>query len=746
MPLLWARTDLYSGRPTQSLNEHTAQVKNLTSRFVADFASVAWGNAEAQLHDIGKSSSEFQQNLLLGRRSRVDHSTAGGQEALKHYHSLIGYILAYSVMGHHAGLPDGGSPNDPASLQARLGRTAPVWSDAASLGLSLPAADEFTLPFAVSENTEEMKQDFSLAFFIRMLFSCLVDADRLDAERCNDPQAASARLSLPPLASFLPALEKYMIDKAAHAPASPVNKIRARLLEDCRDAANLSPGLFSLTAPTGSGKTLAAFNFALRHAQAYGLKRIFYIIPFLSIIEQTAQALRQAVGPELASGIIEHHSNFEPQGSPDNDSAYPSQWENWDAPVVITSSVRFFESLFAHRPGPCRRLHNLTRSVIILDEAQDVPLTFLRPCLAALNELAAYYGSNLLLTTATPPSLHKGKALAREGLENVREIAGDMPGAAQALTRVEVRNLGKLSDAELIGRLRSEPSFMCIVNTRPHARALFAGLPENQEDDCFHLSTFMYPAHRQEVLAHVRRRLQNGERTRLISTQLVEAGVDLDFPAVFRAQAGHDSLIQAAGRCNREGKLCDPEGQLCLGRFYIFQSEVEPPQSLRLNTRLGESVLRSFPANPLSLEASNSYFEELNNLRGASYLDKKGILAAHRGASHSGLISFREISAKFQFIASHEYPVLATLTEEAREFLHQAEIKGLYGPLSRRLQRYVINVPYNFLSALVDSAGLRPFDGNKIMWILEDEKLYDKKTGLLWPEGGHPKEYIICDD
>ena len=484
----------------------------------------------------------------------------------------FGKLIAYCVAGHHAGLPDGNEGGEESCLAQRLARSQ---SGDGYLASELPQSLE-TPPISRFPSSAE-RRGFSLAFFTRMIYSCLVDADYLDTEAFFDPQNVAKRGQGPAIVELRPLLDKHLKKIADKADSTDVNRLRARILAECHKAAKLDAGLFSLTVPTGGGKTLSSMAFALDHAQRHGLQRVIYVIPYTSIIEQTARVFRDVFGAEA---VLEHHSNFiqekDQSGDDDTEERRRLAAENWDAPIVVTTNVQFFESFFANRSSKTRKLHNVAGSVVILDEAQMLPVSLLKPTLEVIRELVEHYRSSVVLCTATQPAL-----MAREefksGLEGAREMISAPLDLEKAFKRVHETHLGEIADEELVKRIRKERQCLCIVNTKKHARELFQAMSD--EPGVFHLSAAMCPVHRSKVLGHaknpepgsIRERLGEREPCRVVSTQLVEAGVDLDFPVVFRAMAGIDSLVQAAGRCNREGKIV--EG----GSLYVFTPEAGLP-------------------------------------------------------------------------------------------------------------------------------------------------------------------------
>ena len=353
-------------------------------------------------------------------------------------------------------------------------------------------------------------------------------------------------------------------------------------------------GLFTLTVPTGGGKTLASLSFALEHAVRHGLRRVVYVIPFTSIIEQTAEVFRQALN--TSDDVLEHHASFDWERAaearrddgegPDGLAKLRRAAENWDVPIVVTTAVQFFESLFAARTSRCRKLHNLAGSVIVLDEAQTLPIPLLRPCMAALQELTANYNASVVLCTATQPALRQQDGF-KNGfpIDDTRELAPEPKDLYARLKRVKVEHLTEpVTDETIAARFAEQPQMLCIVNSRAHARALFEAIRELP--GAAHLTTLMCPRHRRIELAKLRERLKTKEPVRLVSTSLIEAGVDIDFPEVWRAAAGLDSIAQAAGRCNREGRAA-------LGRTVVFEpAEAKPPKELKAFWQAARPVLR----------------------------------------------------------------------------------------------------------------------------------------------------------
>jgi len=723
----------------ETLDAHASAVAAHARAFAEAFNAGEWGALLGRWHDLGKRSDEFQRYIRKSSDSRnaaeqedtpgrVDHSTFGAQHATKVVGKHAGRLLAFCIAGHHAGLPDasaGDETNSRSTLRARLEKVVPVVRTTPEDA----AFPKLRLPFAPSGKPAEL--GFQFAFFARMLFSALVDADRIATEEFCTRDKAQLRLrAKPSIADLDAALSGHLRKLGAGAASTPVNRVRASVLEDCLGAASRTTGFFSLNVPTGGGKTFASLAFALRHAIAHDLRRVVVAVPFTTIIEQTADVYRSAFGALAEHGLVEHHSNLDPARDTRHNKLAT---ENWDAPLIVTTNVQLFESLFASRTTPCRKLHRLARSVIILDEAQTIPVDLLRPTLAALKELVAHYGCTVVLCTATQPALENRGSDFDIGIENLREreIVRDVPALFAALRRTQVNRLGLQTDEELVERLSAESAALCVVNSRPHAASLFDALVARcGADDTFHLSTFMCAQHRRAKLAVIRERLKSGRPCRLISTQLIEAGVDVDFPTVYRAPAGFDSIAQAAGRCNREGQL-KKDGQPTLGQVYVFDTAKPPPAGLlRDAAQKGRELFGRF-TDPLSPEAVRAYFELL-------YWSQKHRWDEHdvMGASTDDLrreelnLQFREVAKRYRIIRDEQVPILVPYNAEAcgiREELRKND--EIDFRMLRTAQRYTVGVHERLLRKLV-SNGVVEEHPSTGLWLLMNGGAYTENKGL----------------
>jgi len=718
----------------EPLEQHLSEVAQQTAEFAGALMTESqrvadWGRVLGQWHDLGKYSEAFQNYLkrstdhaeahIEGVPGRVDHSTAGAKYAAERL-PQFGRLLSFILAGHHAGLADNSNLND------RLAKVIEPWQETAKPEfLSAPQLDA---PPVSVEHGDGKRLAFQLAFFARMLFSCLIDADRLMTEAFCNPEKSAERKPPLPLASLKPALDAYLAKLANSAKPTPVNEHRRDILAACRAAASQGPGLFSLTVPTGGGKTLASLAFALDHAQQHGQRRVVMAIPYTSIIDQTAKEYRK-VFASLGDGVVlEHHSNLDPDTETRTNRLVA---ENWDAPLVVTTNVQLLESLFASRTSPCRKLHRLAGSVIILDEAQTLPVKLLKPCLAALRELATDYGCTIVLCTATQPALEYRDDF-HIGLEGVREIIPQPQKLYEAMRRVEVCRLGKVSDDELVERLAAEPSWLTIVNTRPHAATLYQRLASEtgDGDDLFHLSTYMCGAHRDEKLTAIRSRLKKKLPCRVVSTQLIEAGVDVDFPVVFRAMAGVDSIAQAAGRCNREGRL---DG---LGKLWLFDpSDVQPKDELGATADRTRELLPDYP-DLLDPAAVCRYFElHYWSRKGDHAWDDKRVFECFPKEKGKFAYDFCEASLRFRLIQEKSQTVFVPYGKGA-ELLERFEEIGPDRWLLRKLQRYTVGVPEWYMQPLLN-ADVESVHGGYL--VLRNSDLYDTKLGLLVDRPGHHK-------
>lgn len=700
----------------QPLEKHLKNVAKLSRSFADAFGAGDWGYLSGLWHDIGKYSDEFQQKLysqegndahIETKAERVDHSTAGAQHAFKSSGDR-GKLIAYAIAGHHTGLLDGKS-ND-ACLHDRLKKTIPDYSPCPEHIIKTKSIGN--LPFDLNDQ-DPKRFGFQLSFFIRMIYSCLVDADFLDTEAFMDREKSLWRKGYPTLVELNKKLGLALNHLVESAPRTSINKYRTAILRNCLDAAERPQGLFSLTVPTGGGKTLSSLAFALKHALKYDLKRIIYVIPYTSIIEQNAAVFREILGEDA---VLEHHSNFEPKEE-DHRSRLAS--ENWDAPVIVTTNVQFFESLYHCRSSRCRKTHNITSSVVILDEAQMLPVSLLKPCLEVLRELSSAYRTSIVLCTATQPALSTTDTF-KDGLEDVHEIVSDPEKLYVAFKRIQAKKLPVIADDELADRLNKYKQVLCIVNTRGYARRIFE-LIRDRKEECYHLSALMCPEHRTATLNKIRAALLDDRPCRVISTQLIEAGVDIDFPIVFRSAAGLDSIAQAAGRCNREGRL--PEG----GRVFVFSSEKGlPPGHFRQTAQTAESVMQHHD-DFLSLEAVSEYFRTLYWMKG-NKLDEYQILDDLGEGAKNGDFPFRAVDKKFKIIKDRAESIIIPWNKDAEKIISGLRYSEYPALFARKAQRFTVQVYPKVLDSLERAGSVERLHNQYCVLINMD--LYRDDLGL----------------
>lgn len=686
----------------QSIEAHLKGTGELAETFAAEFGAAANGKLCGLAHDIGKYSDEFQLRLRGGKK--VDHATAGAIECFK----IKAAFEAVCVIGHHSGLPNVGHKDaDTTESQTFFGRKLraeqggiPDYRKNWNGHIALP--QDYFRPSG---------RGFATAFYIRMLYSCLVDADYIDTETFMNGDAG--RGNYEPLSALCDKLTAYI--SKWNNPTREIDILRQKILNSCIEKASAPRGIFSLTVPTGGGKTVASMAFALNHAVANSMKRIIYVIPYTSIIEQNAKVFRDILGQE---NVVEHHSSVSYELSENADKLeYRSALatENWDAPVIVTTAVQFFESLYANRSSKCRKLHNIANSVIIFDEAQMIPSNNLRPCVAAIAELVRAYNATAVLCTATQPAIDE-MLLEYSKKESVVELCPDVDGMFEKFRRTSFEKEGRLTTDELVSRLESQQQVLCIVNTRKFAQEVYEALPSEGR---FHLSTLMCPVHRKQKLDEIRERLKSGKTCRVVSTSLIEAGVDVDFPRVFREMAGLDSILQAAGRCNREGKR-SVESSIVT----VFESENKVNKLIAVNRDAAEETVRDW-TQPNTTSTIERYFKAYRDFLRND--DKSGVItASEKGISGCGL-PFEWIAKEFKLIDQNTFAVYIPIGEgkELVSRLREGErSRGLY----RRAGMYSVSVYQNQFDSLINAGAAEPFGEDAAF--LTDCSLYSDEKGL----------------
>ena len=683
----------------QSVKEHLEGTATLSASFADAFGAGELGRLCGLAHDIGKYSAGFQRRIMEDG-PKVDHASAGAIECWGRRQA----IAAMCVMGHHGGLMNLGGRDDLAdadSFYGRMNRYKGVKKyvyDAWSREVEFPSVG---IPSVEWKHT---------AFYTRMLYSCLVDADFLDtAAFMGEPRDhVAAKWD-----ELNHRLDVYTC--GWYPPKGELNRIRCAILDTCKTQGETGTGsLFTLTVPTGGGKTVSSLAFALRHAKAAGKDRIIYVIPYTSIIEQTAAEFRKILGEDV---VLEHHSGIVyDDGEDGNLNAKQKRMkyaaENWDMPIVVTTAVQFFESLYDNRPSACRKLHNIANSVVIFDEAQMLPLPYLRPCVYAIAELTRAYRVTAVLCTATQPALDP---LFKEYLQKTPcEICPPELRKEDIFKRVTFHKSGKLTKEELAEGLNRQPQALCIVNSRAAAQELYGML---EEEGRYHLSTLMPPAERQKQLQIIRDRLKDGQPCRVVSTSLIEAGVDVDFPTVYREMAGLDSILQAAGRCNRNGGKPREESNV-----WVFESEWRTPAMLDTAIGACHSVWDGV-IDPLEEAIIRNFFEEHLFLKGQEAQDAKSIMIMMKKPT----LPFADIAHEFKLIDSNAVTVYIP-TEESRPLIEQYRSGLIDRTLMRKLGRYGVTVYPNHLKALLDAGDVEDL-GGEVYALLNDE-MYCEETGL----------------
>lgn len=699
----------------QPLIDHLKGTAELASCFAAPFGMENRAFRCGMAHDIGKYSEKFQKRIR-GATVKTDHSTAGAIVlGGKDYGDIPS---AFCIAGHHGGLPNGGNRFDTpesGTLAGRLHR-----KEGADIEPFAAYGTEVSLePSRCNDILNGVKDPLTAFFAIRMLYSCLVDADFLDTERfMNNGQVSHGGYCS--LAEMDAALNEHM--ERLSSSDSLLNRKRTEIRRTLLSLAESEKGLFSLTVPTGGGKTLASVSFALRHAIAHGLTRIIYVIPYCSIIEQTQKVFSEIFGED---NVVAHYANVEYSAEENGeitDKRYLST-ENWDAPLILTTAVQFFESLYACRSSSCRKLHNLADSIIIFDEAQMLPVPYLRPCISAVSMLIRDCGCSAVLCTATQPSLQK---LFDEFLPGVgiRELySGGSDDTVFQRTRYAYEGL--LTDDALSDRLSGEKQVLCIVNNRSQAQQLYERLPS---EGSFYLTTTLYPRHRRKILEEIRSRLKNGLPCRVLSTSLIEAGVDVDFPTVYRALAGLDSICQSGGRCNREGKRPPWDSVI-----HIFESEKQAPSILRQNIGAARKIIDEYGTEMTCPEAIKKYFDFLFYvLKDERGLDSKDIL----GQIRNDFFPFASVAGDFHLIESPTRTVyILGRDDESRMLKHELAQEHFNRLLWRKLGQYAVSVYRQQYDALLEACALDVISDNAA--VLTDNTLYDENTGLsLQPVSG----------
>lgn len=712
----------------QRLKVHLENVAALASSYAKEFGAENAATAAGLLHDLGKYTAKFQARLL-GDQEKVDHSTAGAKEILNYAKSstdrITADLIAYVIAGHHAGLTDRGDLND--RLKKEIEPVDEVWKNEINTDFRT-----FWPNFAHLSKDRDIAS-FQLGFFGRMLFSCVVDADYKDTEafyvqhgsRSVDRIWPDLQFGIDELISQFNAFMERLKGRGG-----PLDILRTEILHHIRGNAKRDQGFFTLTVPTGGGKTLASLAFALDHAKAHNLGRIIYAIPFTSIIEQNAAIFRKVLGDEY---ILEHHASIENNNEdPELSEKLRLATEDWAAPVVVTTNVQLFESLFSNRSSRCRKLHNLANSIIILDEVQALPLNLLRPSLAVLDELTKHYGVTVVLCTATQPAFDK-RDFGQGGLDLAgRELAPDPDNLFQNFKRVTINKEKELDNAQIINALQDSPQALVIVNSRKHALELYRSAKEEGLESLVHLTTRQCAEDRRNILKDVRKRLEENRPCRLIATSLVEAGVDIDFPSVWRAEAGLDQIAQAAGRCNRENKRSWQESVVT-----VFKPKDYPPPREIAQLASAFAAMKEKHEDLLSPAAIKDYFSEVFWQKGIERLDNKEILKLYSISGGHPSCDYKETAKRFRMIESGLQPTIIKTPKSELILGRLANPNASPGKAARELQPFVVQIPPKDFESLCKNN--RAAYHRSDLWgdqfaVLMDNSLYTYEMGLIWED------------
>lgn len=714
------------GGEPQSLYDHAKNVAELAAQFAASFQSEDIARWLGWWHDAGKVHPDVQEYLTDDEATPPgpDHSSAGMLAAFEQLQPL-----AFNVAGHHGGLPDRSYLKDRVKRKQQEQRVVEALDGAKSLlAKHVPRLAEVPLPDYLQSN-DEYDGARRLEFWLRMLHAALVDADCLDTAAHFDPKQATIRASeTPSLSTLWARFEEDQTALLAKAENTPVNRARAEVYRACLRVAKQPPRIFSLTVPTGGGKTRSAMAFALQHALNHHQRRVIVALPYTSIIEQNVDVYRDIFGDPRA--VLEHHSAVHAEERP-GDESDEERWrrlaaENWDAPVVVTTTVQLLESLFTHRNPQCRKLHRIANSIIVLDEVQTLPPRLLEPTLDVLQHLVDCYGVTLVLCTATQPALVDRGGF--EGLKNVREIIDEPERLYRTLQRVEydLRADEPWTWERVAEAMQREPQAMVVLNTIRDAMAILDALEEVEH--VFHLSTQLCGAHRREVLAEVRRRLDDDEPVHLVSTQVVEAGVDIDFPLVLRAMGPLDRIIQAAGRCNREGRRE-------VGRVIVFEPADGhlPPEEYQRATDVTRTMIRRYTDLDLhDPTLPHTYFEHFYDV---SNVDAAGIQDLRSA------FKFEETSRAYRLIDDYTLPVVVPYRSDAvDDVVRQVRAKGHANRFDfRALQPYTVSLRHWAHQKAAD----RGLCHEVVPGIWRWDGRYDDLRGIQW-DGPTVQDLVIA--
>lgn len=708
----------------QTLKEHSENTARLCRTFAIPIMKEFMYNL-GLLHDIGKYQNSFQKRIQ-GMNIKVEHSICGALKAKELYSGPIGLMMEYCISGHHGGIPDGGSQNDTpdmTTLQGRLKRETEPFDKYQQELLISPINQQELIHFLKDDcecKAEKLIDKF--AFLTRYCFSCLTDADSLDTEDfCNEMERTYLK------ADFAACLDILNIKLSSFKCRTKLQQTRELLQKQVFQKTNIDAEIYLMNMPTGSGKTLCSMKFALERAIIKHKKRIIYIIPYNSIIDQTSEVFENLFQGNLE--ILRHQSTFSFDNEKYSDEAYikaaKSAAENWDAPFIITTVVQFFESIYANKRGKLRKLHNMADSILIFDEAHLMPLEYMQPCLQAISYITKYLNSEAIFLTATMPDFSKLMRQYALSDTKILDLITDTTDFA-AFKKCTYQYLGEIEYESLLMKVTIAPSSLIIVNNRKTARKLY----EESTGECYHLSTYMTSYDRKEVLKKIRMALKNQEkdfpegtyvpeerRITIISTSLIEAGVDLDVHTVFRELTGLDSILQVGGRCNREGKRATADTYI----FELMSEKKEPSPDERRSITKG--LIKKYPDISCK-ESIDEYFQSLFFLKKRE-LEKNTM---SRRTQNLASIPFKEYAEEFELIDSAQISLVVPRDEKSRAFVDAFEYTGLN--TIRKLQEYTCSVYRWELEDLLKQHAAKQYQSG--IYCLENPDYYDENIGILF--------------
>ena len=745
--------------------EHLSMVAALSGAFANTFGQLDEGLIAGLYHDEGKYSDAFQQRIRDPEHTaKCDHSSAGALQAWQSMHN----IAALAIAAHHAGLTDMGTPGDidDATWFARLRR---ITNNSAINIANDRMADQFSHTIPTGKPTPGAPYDIMMR--TRMILSCLVDADRLDAEyfvengcerterhwldyahqtlggdNMADEHAPSIATITACAQQLADMMHQHHNDVMADltniinkrnaryldaSPSNPINTARSDILRQCQDYGQDTQhgrDIYTLTAPTGSGKTNASITFALNHAKTHDFDRIIYVIPYMSIIDQTAQTFAQIFGND---NVLAHYSQADWQTSNDDTSASKQiAAQNWNAPIVITTAVQFFESLYSNKTSPLRKLHNIANSVIIFDEAQTLPVEYLLPCLKAICSLVDDYRCSAVLCTATQPTTNGYIDNMRNDSHDIKEIVNISDAQRELFDRTTIKFAGTITQHDLAKQLAGQLQTLCVVNTRAAAQELYEEVKNrcNDPNGVYCLTTLQCPYDRQTIIDEIRTKLATDQPCRVVSTSLIEAGVDLDFPTAWRQTAGLDSILQIAGRCNRNGKRNKNDSIVT-----IFDDGERIPRYIKQNTD-AMALTRSIYDDVTSADAIRSYFNALFGLKGNNTLDKHDILKQ----STSTTMPFAHIANEVNIISNDNVDIIINRNNITDKLIDQLRNGYANRTTMRQLSMYTVSVPKHQFDEMRNSVDIIEIGkmGDTIA-ILNDSDMYHPRQGLMMPNDAY---------